>query len=484
MATSSTERAQGMAGTEDSTQKRCSTGNRFWLWRGLAPAPQAEFSPSSLAANFEGFRRQESSLILLNLVILAALLLDHALLLPVVGVPPRLMLILFAARFAEQAVEFLWLQGRKAPLSPGSTLWYSRLSVWAHVAFAFLVLLASGTEDSHYWVLMILPIVAAGFRFTWLGTLIVALVGGVLDFFHVWLLYRERPPAIPTGYFEVSTMILLLLVVAGVVWLLASYLRCEGNRLRESLCALEAAQKQLVEKERMAAIGRLAGAIAHEIRNPVGTIVSSVAMVKQKGLDGEKQKEVCDILLSESRRLERLSGDFLTYACAREPERRPASLKTTLEYVAGLAVAQTEERGGRIRVECEEGLQASFDPFQIHQALLNLIINALDAAPSGEEIILRASRAPSDSIRIEVENAVAGPIPEGALVQLFEPFFTTKRSGTGLGLCIARRIARSHQGDVELVRNDSGRVVFALTLSGKDHSTGKGTPHGQDTHRR
>jgi len=428
--------------------------------------------------DFQVFRRQESSLILLNLSILALLILVQVLFLPVVGTFPKVLILLFAGRFIEQSLEFLWLQGRTEPVSPRVTYFYSRLSVWAHVGFAFLVTLISEAEDSHYWVLMVLPIVSAAFRFTWLGTLLVALMGGVFNLFQVWFHYRGLPGVPGWEYFEAATMLLLLLVVAGVVWLLASYLREEEGRLRESLCALERAQKALVAKEKMAAIGRLASSIAHEIRNPVGMIVSSIAMVKQQGLQGPQKQEICDILLSESRRLEQLSNDFLAYASAREPKRRNTLVRSTLECVAGLAAAQMEERGKKIAIACPDTLEGYFDPFQIQQALLNLLVNASDACTAGSEIVMRAEASNANGVNIQVENPTGSPICEEARAQLFEPFFTTKPGGTGLGLCIARNIAHAHQGDLNLVCNERGRVAFELALGGKDESCEQGKPNG------
>jgi signal transduction histidine kinase len=102
------------------------------------------------------------------------------------------------------------------------------------------------------------------------------------------------------------------------------------------------------------------------------------------------------------------------------------------------------------------------DESQLHQALMNLLLNAVDASPTGGTIILRSHNG-NRKVYIEIENAGA-PIPESALSRIFEPFFTTKPRGIGLGLAIARNIARAQGGDLVLAANGPARVCFSLTL--------------------
>jgi len=194
--------------------------------------------------------------------------------------------------------------------------------------------------------------------------------------------------------------------VAPVVALLVGRLRREQGRLRDSLAELERARDRLVSEEKLAAVGRFASAIAHEVRNPVAT---------------------------------------------------------TVGYVAGLAQARLSQAGLQLTVQCPEDLVAPFDPFQVHQALLNLMMNACDATPSGGLITMGARPVPGGGVALFVENS--GPaIPEDVVPKLFEPFFTTKPRGSGLGLAISRAIARGHGGDLVLEVNEPGRVRLALNI--------------------
>lgn len=414
----------------------------------------------------ENLRRQESALILLNLAILAGIFLVHALLMPTLGHPSRLFFTVVGARFLMQTVELIVLNGLTFPLNSRILLAYSRLSVWLNVAFAFLISVVggiSGLEDSHYIILMVVPIAAAAFRFTLGGVAVVSLAAGALTELEVWLYFRWNPPASTSEYFEAANVVLFYVVVALIVWYLVHNLRREQSRLVDSLEELSRTRDRLVEKEKLAAVGRLAGAMAHEIRNPVAMIVSSLSLAREGDVERFKKEGMCDIVVAEAARLEKLTTDFLDYARVKKPEVRETSLETTVGYVAGIAKARAEETEVRFETTAPPGKTASFDPFQVHQALLNLVLNGIQATPPGGRVSIGAACGRDGGVRFTVEND-AGPIPADVAESLFEPFFTTREKGTGLGLSVASNIARAHGGGLALAVNEPGRVRFDLEI--------------------
>ncbi len=412
----------------------------------------------------EAVRRQESSLILLNLAVLAGIAVVHALFAPSLGAPSRLFFLVLAARFLMQTVELTWLaSGRPADAALHV---YAHASIWINVAFAFALSRLGGMEDSHYVVLMVIPVVAAAFRYRPVGVALVLTAAVALTFLEIWLYFRGRAEVNFIEYFEAANVVLVYLVVAAVVALLARQLRREGRALSSSLTELRRTRDRLVEEESLAAVGRLASAIAHEVRNPVGMIVSSVALLEDGGM---ARDEVCSIVRTEAGRLERLTTDFLSYARQKPPERETTDMTTALGYVAELAGARMAERGLTLDVRCPDGLTADVDPYQIHQALLNLVLNAAAASPPGGEIVVEAS-APGTDVVLAVENQ-GDPIAAGVAARVFEPFFTTRPSGTGLGLAITRSVAERHGGSARLVVNRPGRVRFEIRIpegGGKD----------------
>ncbi len=415
------------------------------------------------AADFGRFRRQESTLVILNLGVLGVLLFIHLAFGAVLGGPSRAAILAIGVFFLIQTVELIALQSLRTPPPERVLSLYPVVSVWFKLGFAFLIAVVGGFEDSHYAVLMVLPVVAAAFRFGAAGIASVVTASAVLTFLELTLYYRAHPPIKLLEFYEGATIILIYVVVAVVVGYFAAQHRRDEARLTGSLDELERTRDRLVTEEKLAAVGRLSGAIAHEIRNPVAMIVSSAGMLKDRDPGGEGGREMCDIVLGEARRLEKLTGDFLAYARIRAPETKETALADVLGYVAGTARARAAERGLELAVEARDEGTVCLDPFQIQQALLNLIMNAMDAVPAGSRITVSGERSEDGGLVLAVENP-GEPLPPGTVDRLFEPFFTTKPHGTGLGLAIARNVARAHGGDLGLAVNGGGRVRFDLRL--------------------
>ena len=408
-------------------------------------------------------RDQESILVLLNLGLLTAIAVVHVLFGPALGPSSRGFFVVLMGRFLMQTLELAWLNGGQAAPEDRALRVYASASIWVNIAFAFVIALLGGKEETHYVVLMVIPVIAAAFRYGATGIAVVVAATTGFTFLEVWIYYRRHLPMGTTEYFEATNVVLVYGVVAPVVALLVGRLRREQGRLRDSLAELERARDRLVSEEKLAAVGRFASAIAHEVRNPVAMIVSSLELAKDASTDSARRDEWREVAGTEARRLEALTGDFLLYARQRKPEKHRTPVATTVGYVAGLAQARLSQAGLQLTVQCPEDLVAPFDPFQVHQALLNLMMNACDATPSGGLITMRARPVPGGGVALFVENS--GPaIPEDVVPKLFEPFFTTKPRGSGLGLAISRAIARGHGGDLVLEVNEPGRVRLALNI--------------------
>lgn len=411
-------------------------------------------------------QRQEKFLILINLTILTGIAVSHLLLggVGLAGPPGRAFFALLMAWFMVQALGLVWLHGQDPERHALPLLVWASASIWVNLGFSAALALSGGMEDTHTVVLLVVPVVAAAFRYTPAGIALVVLVAVTEIFLQLWVYYRHQPTVATTEYFEATNAALACVVVALVVASVIAQLRRDRERLQVSFVELEATRDRLVHEEKLAAIGRLAGAIAHEVRNPVAMIVSALGLATAAGTDQAEQRQWCVVASDEARRLEGLTRDFLTYARQKDPDRQPTSLAATLGYVAGLARAREAETGVRLAVECDDDAQVLVDPYQLHQALLNMVVNAFDATPAGGRITLGAAAAADGGAELFVENE-GQAIPADIMPRLFEPFFTTRAQGTGLGLAIARTIARAHGGDLELSANLPRRVRFTLRVS-------------------
>ncbi|MHC4941188.1 MAG: ATP-binding protein [Planctomycetota bacterium] len=203
------------------------------------------------------------------------------------------------------------------------------------------------------------------------------------------------------------------------------------------------------ENERLAAIGRLAGGIAHELRNPL----TAIRMAVETGGDEAKR-----IALSEIERLDRTLRELLEFVRPRELSRETIELAPLFDDVARLLGPQCEHLGVALETACEKGASVRADRDRLQQALLNLVLNGAQAQPEGGVVRLRGRAGV-----VEVEDE-GGGVPEEVRESLFEPFVSTKAAGIGLGLAVVKRIADEHDAKIA-VDSDSTGTRFRLSFS-------------------
>ena len=415
-----------------------------------------------LGLGLESFRWQESTFAMLNLALLAALLCGHALFSEHFGTPTPALVGLLSAGFLLQLAELIWMQTRTEPLTSKALRTLTAVSIVWDMVLALVLGLLIDRVDSPYYVLMLVPILVASFRRSLVETLLVVTAASVAQFYVVWYFFQIHPPVEVDEYFEAGTISLIFLLTGVLVWFLVNHLRRKEIGLAENLLELTKTRERLLQEEKLAAVGRLSAAIAHEIRNPVAMISSALATAIRSPLSPSEREEMFDIAAKEADRLERLTNDFLAYAKPRAPEFQAANVMDTLAYVAGVCRAHALRQRVDVRVEGPEETMAWMDAPQVQQALLNLAMNAVEASASEGVVVLRA-QTEGEYVRIDLENS-NGPIPESVVPIIFEPFFTTKLSGTGLGLAIAHNIVRAHAGLLQLTLNTPETVRFTLTL--------------------
>ncbi len=158
--------------------------------------------------------------------------------------------------------------------------------------------------------------------------------------------------------------------------------------------------------------------------------------------------------------LEATVNDLLQFTAHREPNRQPCLIRNTIEEVCQSLLPQCETQGIRTRVDVPPEETIWVDDAMVRRALLNLVLNALDAMPDGGELVITSCSSPQ---AYELEVADSGPGVElQAVRKILEPFFTTKQGGTGLGLSIVSRIAEAHGGKVLIANCPEGGAAFTL----------------------
>jgi two-component system NtrC family sensor kinase len=229
------------------------------------------------------------------------------------------------------------------------------------------------------------------------------------------------------------------------------------------------AQALALSNERLAAIGKMAAHVTHEIRNPLSAMGLNVELLEEElAQDGAARgrSEVTNLLAAiarEVQRLEHLSEEYLRVARLPQPRMEADDVTATVRDVVSFARPEIESAECTVTLDVEPDLPATlFDEAQLRQALLNLLRNAREATPNGGPIDVRVA-ATGMSVVVEVADR-GGGIPEEIRARVFDPFFSTKGEGTGLGLAITRHIVEAHGGTVTCEPRAGGGTLFRIAL--------------------
>ena len=220
--------------------------------------------------------------------------------------------------------------------------------------------------------------------------------------------------------------------------------------LEENLRTIRSQQHELIRQEKLASVGQLLAALAHDLRNPLGVIRSSAQVVLEGPQEEPLRQEMARYIIDEVDKLSQRLHDFLRYARQKPPDFTDSSAE---DVIRG-ALKQWAAQGGheRIRVELRIGNNLPLiriDPEQIKEALMNVLINAREAMPDGGTLTLTTRRAEGADVEIEVADTGSGIAPDH-LARIFEPFFTTKDYGTGLGLTNVKRLVEDNGGTLRV----------------------------------
>ncbi|WP_018291713.1 PAS domain-containing sensor histidine kinase [Verrucomicrobium sp. 3C] len=254
----------------------------------------------------------------------------------------------------------------------------------------------------------------------------------------------DLPVLAPTGERELDRIV--------------SALNDAGARLSEARRKADGLARQVAAAERLAAIGRVSAGIAHEIRNPI----AAMRLKAENALsgDGRSKDSALKMIVGQIERLDALIRRLLSVTEKEKLRREAVELEPFLASCIS-ALAELAKAKGVVLVSCSEAKGGWFDPEQVRRALDNLLRNAIEAAPGGTEVTLRARRTP-EGLVFSVHDEGSGP-PTRVREQLFEPFVTGRAGGTGLGLSIVREVASAHGGTARLLDKGVG-TTFELIL--------------------
>jgi two-component system sensor histidine kinase PilS (NtrC family) len=244
----------------------------------------------------------------------------------------------------------------------------------------------------------------------------------------------------------------------------------------QDLTHIRAMEDTTRRQDRLAAVGRVAAGIAHEIRNPLASMRGSIQLLRSELNTDAGQAELMEIVLRESDRLNRIITDFLTYARPRPVALAEIDIREPLRETFTLLRHSPEIRDGHTLEEDlpDEPVGAMADAAGIKQVFWNLARNALNAMPEGGCLRAELRRSEHNRVRITFADTGSGMSPE-QVERLFEPFSSSTTGGTGLGLSIVYQIVRDHGGTINVRSREAHGTTITVELPGKP--SGNHTPH-------
>jgi two-component system sensor histidine kinase HydH len=320
--------------------------------------------------------------------------------------------------------------------------------------------------------LYLVPIILAAYWFGFPGGALGAVIASALFAWHLFLHWQHQFVDI-YNYVEVF----LFLVIGATTGVLSQMEQNERRRheqalvrldeshrtLREQTAVLFQTEEQLRRADRLSALGELSAGMAHEIRNPLGSIKGAAEILKGDFGPDDPKAEFVQILIRETDRLNGIVQEFLEFARPRPPALRMTEVNEVIESVL-LLIAQQARKA---KVTVEKRLDASvgrrdLDGELLKQALLNLLLNALQAMPGGGTLTVE-SRVRDGTLDVSITDTGTGIDPADRR-KLFSPFFTTKKDGTGLGLAITHRIIQNHRGTIDVDSAPGSGTTFTVRI--------------------
>jgi two-component system NtrC family sensor kinase len=241
------------------------------------------------------------------------------------------------------------------------------------------------------------------------------------------------------------------------------------ERVQARTAELRAAQTQLIQAEKLASVGKLAGGVAHEVNNPTGVILARssylVSVADDEGMDPDVIEDL-EVIVSQAQRISTITGDLLSFARRSDAARAPVDLGEVCELSRNLLRHAASKAGVEVQVHAGPDAVASGQRDGLEQVVFNLLKNAIEATPRGGHVRLHTQAIEgADRVELVVDDSGTG-VPEEHRLSVFDPFFTTKPvgAGTGLGLSVVYGIVEDHRGTIQVTEAPSGGARFRVEL--------------------
>ncbi len=346
-------------------------------------------------------------------------------------------------------------------------------AIFFRLLLCYMLIGVTGGVSSSYYLILMVPVVSAATALGAVGTLIVSLIAGGSYLSFLLLLDWNKFVIPPDQVRELLLRILMFSVLAFLTHQLADASRRQSRQYRETADQLARANRSLQQaedavrrSERLAALGQLTAGLAHELRNPLGTMRASAdLLLKKVPPDQTVARELAGYIVTEVERTNSLITRFLDFA-------RPLEVRLSLSEIGETldsAIAQLERQQPPIPITVYRNYSPEVRPIPLDAELMervfyNLILNAAQASPEGGTVTVK-TRPLGDGVEVSIIDRGVG-IAAGEKENIFNPFVTTKAGGVGLGLAIVAKIVDQHKGKITVESEPGQGSVFHVFLPG------------------
>jgi signal transduction histidine kinase len=237
-------------------------------------------------------------------------------------------------------------------------------------------------------------------------------------------------------------------------------LQAEVARLTDELAAKD---QELARQNLLADLGRMAAHVAHEVRNSLVPVNLYLSLLRRRLTDDAGSLGILAKVEAGFTALDATVNDLLNFTADREPQWRSFILQDLIEEVFDALSPQLEAQGIDVSLDVPPHTVVTADREMLRRAILNLVLNAVDAMPQGGDLVVTSYERRAGGLELEIADSGPG-LAETDIARVFDPFFTTKPSGTGLGLSIVHRIMEAHGGRVTAMNCPEGGAAFTIEL--------------------
>ncbi len=355
--------------------------------------------------------------------------------------------------------------------------WY----LWAVIQLTVMVTVLHYLTPTHfhhlhelYRRLYYFPIIIAAYRYGFNGGIATALSIVIVYLPHIIFQWKGSFLDNLVRFNE----ILLYLVIGAVAGYLSGKVQSEKNRykktaeelevslakLRQQTAQLSDLESQLRAADRFAVLGELSASLAHELRNPMGSIRGAADILKKRCRQDDIVREFSELLSTEVERLNQVMENYLDLGRKPAGAEKQSDLANIIESVTALLEPQLRKKEVVLHVDLPPGdLVINMKDVEIRQVFLNILLNALDALSTRGRIGIHGELQ-DKTIIIKVSDSGDGIAPD-KLSEIFVPFYTSRENGTGLGLAIVKRIMESSKGNISVESEENKGTSFSLTFN-------------------